>query len=39
MYHVTSTNLLPLCILMILQEHSDKNHPLRQAEIAAWNTI
>ena len=36
MYHVTSTNLLPLCILMILQEHSDKNHPLRQAEIAAY---
>ena len=36
MYRVTSTNLLPLCILMILQEHSDKNHPLRQAEIAAY---
>lgn len=36
MYHVTSKNLLPMCVLKILQEHSDSNHPMKQAEILQY---
>lgn len=36
MYNVTSRNLIPLCILRILEKHSDARHHLKQDEIARY---
>lgn len=33
MHKVTSKNLIPLCILKILEEHSDEKTPLKQSDI------
>ena len=33
---VTSCNLIPICILMILQEHSDESHKLTQGQIGKY---
>ena len=35
MYNVSSSNLIPLCILRVLEEHSDEYHHLTQEEIDA----
>lgn len=36
MYNVSSKNLIPICILRILMQHSDVDHPLRQEDIARY---
>ena len=36
MYNVSSSNLIPLCILRVLEEHSDEYHHLTQEEIARF---
>lgn len=33
MYNVSSKNLTPLCILRVLEQYSDENHPLTQDDI------
>ena len=36
MYNVSSSNLIPLCILRVLEEHSDEYHHLTQEEISRF---
>ena len=36
MAHVSSKNLIPMCILQILKEYSDENHPLTQEKIGYY---
>ena len=36
MYNVSSSNLIPLCVLRVLEEHSDEYHHLTQEEISRF---